>query len=156
MLPTRLRIDADSAHTLLRRIKCPILLVTAHDGLLRQVRSRLWAGISPWNKGVGFLLFVLRWLSAILAPVLAAVGATKQAKATKKLWYGLWHVSDMSARRWNLNHHNRLHHTDVPEGGHHLHLTRPEPVADAVRAFLRRSQRAMQGGAGAEEGEKQT
>ena len=78
-----------------------------------------------------------RWAVGLLHFALGTVGIFPGAEAAvKKLWLGLWHVSDMCARARSMNASGRLKHVDLSEGGHHLHLTEPKPVAAAVLEAL--------------------
>ena len=96
---------------------CHVLLITAHGGLLRQVRQgpwSLWGQISPWNIALGYLLLAARWAVGLLHFALGTVGIFPGAEAAvKKLWLGLWHVSDMCARARSMNASGRLKHVDL-------------------------------------------
>jgi pimeloyl-ACP methyl ester carboxylesterase len=142
MLGTRLSIGPEATHAVLRRVACPVLLVTGHGGLLRNIRSTfltLWGRVSPWHRLIGAVLLGVSRGCGALAAVLGALGATQRARPLAKLAYGAWHLAELSARRRSLDTFGRLRHVDIPGAGHHLHLEpgrHLELVATAFREAL--------------------
>lgn len=124
MLPSPQFLSEEALRAYLRRIKCPVLVVTAADGIYK----KLLAFGRPWGPSGARGIRLFHGLGRLAGWVMYAMSVLFRSKPA---WYG-----------WALGVRMRcirdLRYEEFSFGGHHLHMTRPEDVSRLICSWASR------------------
>lgn len=142
-LASRQRLTNGAVCSLLGRVRCPVLLCLASDGMLgRSLSSRL--DIMGGSLVALVALLAMRTVASLVQALLHGLDAcgldllhSGVAKACKRTLFGAGWGLNLVRRARALG--SVLTTVDVGTGGHHIHMTRPSTVAKTINSWVRES-----------------
>lgn len=143
--PSQLELTPEVATAFLRRISCPALVLTASDGIYRELLKRggrkqgqVGGNGLPLAHAFGrpFSLYLVLLWSALrtCSRLLAWLRLPKQQKQLETIARHVREGWRVGARLHALKH---FRYEELPSGGHHFHMTSPQETSNAIVSWLK-------------------